>query len=144
MAKFVSAIFFLMVAGGAYLVYIGVFYPTGRQYYEVCWEKKNANEKSHASDAYQDVIWTNCDNIAARVIFALGMLAQDAIRAVWNREGARDGEQRALQDVCPELGSVPAHRHDPPQRSRLFRRPAQYTAACFVRRRNARLVRRWT
>jgi hypothetical protein len=45
MAKFVSAIFFLMAVGGACPVYIGAFYPTGRQYYEVCWEKKNANEK---------------------------------------------------------------------------------------------------
>ena len=62
----------LMDAGGGYLVYTGAFYPTGRQYYEVCWTKKNAKQ-SHASDSYQDVIWSNCDNIAAREIFALGM-----------------------------------------------------------------------
>ena len=82
-----------VAVGGGYLAYIGALYPTGRQYYEVCWEK-NANKKSHASDAYQDVIWTNCDNIAARVIFALGMF--------YPPENDQGKDAIALRAMCPE------------------------------------------
>jgi hypothetical protein len=91
------AIFILIAAGGGYLAYIGAFYPTGRQYYEVCWTKKNAEQshaavQSHAPDAYQDVIWGNCDSIAERVIYASGMLTNN-----------QDKDEIALRAVCPEL-----------------------------------------
>lgn len=82
-----------LAAGGGYLAYIGAFYPTGRQYYEVCWEKKNAKQ-SHASDAFQDVIWTNCEPIAARVIFALGMF--------YPPENDKAKDAIALRAMCPE------------------------------------------
>src|SRR6516164_6720765 len=86
-----------MAAGGGYLAYIGAFYPTGRQYYEVCWAKEKAKQ-SHASDAYQDVIWGNCDNIAARAIFSLGILGpfDDVVDPNLKRK-----DKEALQAVCP-------------------------------------------
>lgn len=95
MGKF-AALWLLVVAiGGGYLAYTGTFYPTGRQYYEVCWQKNDVG-KDHASDPYQDVIWTNCDNIAARAIFASGMFAPP------EPEDEQDKEGMALKAACPE------------------------------------------
>jgi hypothetical protein len=88
-----AGVLFAVIVTG-YFAYAGTFYPTGRQYYEVCWQKSNEGN-AHASDPYRDVIWTNCENTAARVIFASGMLAAG------EPEDDQDKEEIALKAACP-------------------------------------------
>ncbi len=97
MGKLASTVILAVFVAGGCLAYAGALYPTGRQYYEVCWQKQNTPDKAHASDAYQDVIWTNCDDTAARVIFGLGMLGDPRYTGI-----EEDKDDIALEGVCPE------------------------------------------
>jgi hypothetical protein len=48
----VSGALLLMAVLGGYLVHRGMFYPTGTQYYEVCWDKRtktNAGGRAHGA-----------------------------------------------------------------------------------------------
>ena len=74
--KLILMAVFAAAVVAAYFAYKGKFYPTGRQYYEVCWAKKNAKDTAHAADPYQDIIWSNCENITARAVFAAGMVGE--------------------------------------------------------------------
>lgn len=98
MGKFTATVILVVAIVAGYLAYTGTFFPTGRQYYEVCWEKQSAQaDREHAGDPYRDVIWTHCDEIAARVIFASGMLAPP------EPEDDQDTEAIALKAACPQV-----------------------------------------
>lgn len=109
MTKFVGIALLILVTVAGYLAYSGAFYPTGRQYYEVCWEKWDSGETraAHASDPYRDVIWSNCETIARRVIFEAGMILAGSWSA--SLEGRaqldrNDADDTALLRACPGEG----------------------------------------
>jgi hypothetical protein len=93
MTKSTGIAVLILAAVAGYLAYSGAFYPTGRQYYEVCLEKHNSGD--HASDAYRDIVWASCESVAARVIFASGIMAAR------EPENDDDKDAIALQAVCP-------------------------------------------
>jgi hypothetical protein len=81
--------------------YEGMFYVTGSQYYEGCWERR-AKQKSaeafkevEADNPSQAVLWASCTPIMAESMdnagFALGSSAPEA-----------SADTKALASVCPD------------------------------------------
>ncbi len=71
--------FFVLVAVvGAGLAANGTFYPTGKQFYEACWEKhvkeQQVTREPQTDDPHKDLLWRNCEVIALRAAFAEGMM----------------------------------------------------------------------
>jgi hypothetical protein len=78
----------LLAVGAAVAAHYGMFYVTGSQFYEACWELK-AKAKAiggfkdpEASNPSQAILWANCTPIAARGLdeagFLFGSSAQNA------------------------------------------------------------------
>jgi hypothetical protein len=93
MGKFAGIAVLAVAIVAGYFAYGGAFYPTGRQYYAVCWEKRHAEAQTHASDPYRDVIWSNCETIARRAMFEAGMIP------AWHAEDERRGRGCAEESV---------------------------------------------
>jgi hypothetical protein len=104
MGKFAGTAVLLGAVIAGYFAYAGAFYPTGRQYYEVCWDKWHSDEKrtSYASDPYRDVIWSNCEPIARRVIFEAGMI----FGVTADLDDDDDADDLALWRACPKTGDT--------------------------------------
>ena len=82
--------------------YKGMFYVTGSQYYEDCWErrakenkKENVNKNVEADNASQAALWASCTPIMAesmdKVGFAIGSSAPEA-----------PADAKALASACPD------------------------------------------
>lgn len=69
----------LLAIGGAVMAYTGVFYTTGKQWYESCYELKIEQEKvgwsePKTTDAYKAAFWSTCESSSRRGIYAAGLL----------------------------------------------------------------------
>jgi hypothetical protein len=96
------AVLLLIAIGAGAAAYKGMFYVTGSQYYEACWERR-AEEKrqgdfkeAEGDNPSQAVLWASCTPIMAESMdnagFALGSSAANA-----------PAEAKALANVCPDV-----------------------------------------
>ena len=96
----------LMVAAG--LAYSGVFYETGSQFYDACWERSvkakaaGGFKEPEAGSAKQATLWANCTPITARALdaagFAFGYSGENAPK-----------DQQTLAKYCPDaFAELPA------------------------------------
>jgi hypothetical protein len=97
------AVLLLIGAGSAGVAaYKGVFYVTGSQYYEGCWERRAKENKREsfskeveADTPSQAVLWASCTPIMAESLdnagFTLGSSAPEA-----------SADAKALASVCPD------------------------------------------
>jgi hypothetical protein len=85
---------------GLPLCYFGVFYETGAQFYQSCWEKAHAID-SEPSSPEQAARWAQCERAAEPALFADGFIFAGA------PEYAVTPQLRAIQLACPSRGQIP-------------------------------------
>lgn len=91
----------LLAAGAGAAAYNGVFYVTGSQFYEACWERR-AKEKAvggfneaQADNPSQAVLWASCTPIVAETMDKAGyVLGSSAANA--------PEDAKALAGSCPD------------------------------------------
>lgn len=70
-----------IAAAAVIMSYNGVFYITGRQYYEACFQKEQASavlaEQAKPPDPQTAILWASCEPIAAQALLDSGLRAQD-------------------------------------------------------------------
>lgn len=76
--KFAALIFILLVPA-AYFAYKGTFYVTGKQWYEACYELKQAQNKAgwdqaKTDDPYKAALWSQCERLSQKGIYDAGMV----------------------------------------------------------------------
>jgi hypothetical protein len=97
---FLAVLLLIGIAAGA-AAYKGMFYVTGSQYYEACWERRAKENKREnfakdveADNPSQAVLWASCTPIMAETMdnagFTLGSSANNA-----------PAEAKALANACP-------------------------------------------
>ena len=97
-----SIVLLLVGIGAGVAAYRGMFYVTGSQYYEACWERRakenKANDHSNEAEAdnpSQAVLWASCTPIMAESMdkagFGLGSSHPNA-----------HADAKALANACPD------------------------------------------
>jgi hypothetical protein len=67
----------LVILTIGYLARSGVFYVTGAQYYEACWDKWTASKRAQPptpANARQAALWQSCEPLANRGIALAGII----------------------------------------------------------------------
>ena len=82
----------------------GVFYPTGSEWFEACWEKRSAITRAFvepkAASAAQSLAWARCEPIALEGTYSAGLLFAGAFTPLWAKNDA-DTEALELAKACP-------------------------------------------
>lgn len=98
---FLSVLLLIGIGGAGVAAYQGVFYVTGSQYYEACWERRAKEnkiglfEQAEADNPSQAVLWASCTPIVVdsmeKAGFALGSSSPQA-----------PADMKALASACPD------------------------------------------
>jgi hypothetical protein len=99
---FLAALLLIGIGGAGVVAYRGVFYVTGSQYYEACWERRAKENKiggffkeAEADNPSQAVLWASCTPIMLESMenakFGLGSSNPNA-----------PADIKALASVCPD------------------------------------------
>lgn len=92
-----------LLAGGLWAVHAGLFYQTGYQWYESCWNKRKAaiDQKTvsdpKASTPQEGAAWARCELLAEEVTYNLGF--------VFTGLGWGDRDVVELHKACPSSWS---------------------------------------
>jgi hypothetical protein len=107
-----SIVLLLVGIGAGVAAYKGMFYVTGSQYYEACWERRAEEKKrqdfkeAEGNNPSQAVLWASCTPIMAdsmdKAGFAIGSSAANA-----------PADAKALASDCPdafaEMPAIPTY-----------------------------------
>jgi hypothetical protein len=91
----------LVGIGAGVAAYRGMFYVTGSQYYEACWERRAKEMKAkdfkeaEADNPSQAVLWASCTPIMAEAMDNAGF-------AIGSSAGGAPADAKALAGACPD------------------------------------------
>ena len=84
---------FIAAIAIGWMVYAGVFFQTGSQWFQSCWIEQNETRKPVTPE--ESIAWSKCESVTKRAIFSSGFVPSG------NPEYATTPETKALTDVCP-------------------------------------------
>jgi len=96
-----AALLLVGVGGAGVAAYRGVFYVTGSQFYEGCWERRAKEKKiggfeeAQADNPTQAVLWASCSPIVLESMENAGF-------AVGSSNPNAQADMKVLADACPD------------------------------------------
>ena len=101
-AVFLAVLLLIGIGSAGVAAYRGVFYVTGSQFYDACWERRVKEKKSEAvkeveaNNPSQAALWASCSPVVLdtkdNAGFALGSSAPNAT-----------ADEKVLASVCPDV-----------------------------------------